>query len=210
MKFKVQSLLILLLLVVASRAQAREAIDFFTMPQADFPMIDSMTRMDMADYFRSGMAKTSNPIISEPVRILSAEPLQMTFMEGTGVETTIGILAKSADTLLVVTRRISMPQLDGPVTVYDASWQKLDPQPFAGTVLSDWLTDEGKSRREEVQASLPFLLYTTKFDPQSKKLTLTLAMDQYFSPGDELKMVNACLRPQVQYRYDGKRFRPVR
>lgn len=197
------------LLVTAAGAGAREAIDFFTMPEAAVPLVDTNTRLDMTDYFRSGMHRPSKNTVDEPCVILGAEASAVTFQPAPDVETTLAVLTGGkADTVLMTVTTIRLPQAESEVAFYDSSWQPLAKSPLVAPLLKDWLTAEGASERDAVESWLPFIITSAAYDPAAKRLTFSNNMKEYYAGDEDLALLDRWIRPSLSYVFDGKRFRP--
>lgn len=194
-------------LLAAAKVQARTPLDFFKAPEAKLPLLENTTRLDMADYFESGMSVDSKNLVDDPVRILGADSTSMKFRDSSLTESALSLLTTGPDTLLVLTQTIRMPQLDGRVQVYDKSWQPLADGTMPDYSLDDWLTEAGKADRDEVESRLPFILATPAFDPATRRLTWTNTMMSMLA-GDEMAAdVAKWLRPAISYSWNGKKFK---
>lgn len=192
-------------------AQSRTAMDFFRMGGADvaIPLVDSLSRMDMADYFDSGIARASKNRAQGEAIIVSASPETVVFKQAGDIESVLYVVtAPGADTLLMVTETLSLPQEDTRVAFYNKNWNPVARQPLETPGLEDWLTADGLKNVDAVADALPFMLVTWKYAPDTRVLTLTHNMGQYFSKSpDQLAILEKYVRPQLSYTFDGKKFK---
>lgn len=201
------SILLSATLLLPVTVTARTPLDFFKAPEAQLALLDVPTRLDMADYFESGMAVDSKNAVGDPVRILSADSTSMKFRDASNTETALSLLTSGTDTLLVMTQTIHMPQLDGRVRIFDKSWQPLPDGTVPDYTLADWLTEAGKAERTEVESWLPFILATPSFDPAARRLTWTNTMMSMLAGDEESANVAKWLKPSISYSWTGKKFK---
>lgn len=189
---------------------ARTVSDFFTDPAADhvFGLVDCNTRLDMIDYYNSGINHTSTNILDGEASItdLDSEGRSMRFSAAKGVDTQLVVLNLASDTVLMVIETLPLPQLDSRISFYDEQWNPVSRRPLSAPVLADWLTEEGKARRSEVEALIPFILEKAEYDPDSATLTMSHTMDSYLADKDAKAHIAAWLRPSLSYKLKGKKF----
>lgn len=188
-------------------AAARTALDFFTDPAAAVRFVDTNTRLDMADYFRSGMAYSSASQLDEPVRIISADSLKVTYRNASLTEATLSVMATGKDTVLVMTQTYRLPLPESRVLMFGKDWKPVRHSSFRDHELNDWLTAQGRAERGEVEAWLPFITATASFDPAARRITWTNTMDQYFAGKEEADRLKRWIKPEISFTFDGKRFR---
>lgn len=197
-----------LLVLTSAGAGAREAIDFFKMPTAVVPLVDTNTRLDMADYYSSGMHRPSKNTVDEPCVILSAGPSTVTFSPAPDVRTTLAVLTGGkADTVLMTITTVQVPQAESTLAFYDSLWQPLDKEPIVRPLLKDWLTEQGAAEREAVESWLPFLLTSAEYNPETLRLTFSNNMKEFYAGDEDLDLLDKWIRPSLSYVFDGKRFR---
>lgn len=186
---------------------ARTALDFFTDPAAPIGFVSANTRLDMADYFREGMAYDSKNVFDEPVRIIRADSVSVTFRTASQCETTLSLLECAGDTILITAETVRLPQPDGKVEMWDTAWNPLAKPVISDYTLDDWLTDQGRAERSEVEAWLPFMLAVPQFDAASGRLVWTNTLGSYFAGSEESDRIARWLKPSLSYTFDGRRFR---
>lgn len=201
-------LTILTALVAALCMQARTVTDFFVLPDADaaIPLLDANTRMDMVDYYTSGIKRPSDNAAGGQVRITALDSLQLSYASENGSSMTVSLLPTPTDTLLLCIETLPLPLPDSRITVYGKNWDRTDTRILQPTVLADWLTAYGRKNRTEVEKAIPFIIADASYSPATKTLTLTHNMLQYISPEADGAMLRQALRPQLVYVFNGKRF----
>ena len=188
-------------------ASARTPLDFFCLEGADvaFPELPATTRMDMTDYFNSSMARPSTNAYDGEAIIDSADSATLTVRPATATTVQLSVLP-GADTVLCVIETLALPQPDSRISFYTTDWAPLRKAPLDAPVLADWLTDEGRRQRAEVEAWLPFLIASATYDPETATLVITNEMQKYFAGDDDLQQLQEWLRPSLTYKWNGRRF----
>lgn len=193
----------------ANAAGVTPAAVFADAPAAVFPTIDRMTRLDMLDYFNSGSDKPSKNALAGNARVLSLSDSQIT-VETSGAQTVeISLLPQKSDTLLVVVTTIKTPVADSSVDVYTSAWKPAGTGRFTAPGLEQWMLPEAKDQKEDLENLYPFTLTSATFDPQTGVLTLTNNLGEYL-PEIESKGREKLLRSSLSYRWNGKRFDPIK
>ncbi len=121
------------------------AVDaFINAPTAVFPSIDSMTRMDMADYFTSGSPKPSKNVFKGDCRIVSATPSQMTVTTTDASECELSLLPMAGDTIIMVVTTLQTPTPDSSVKFYTyPDWKPIEKELFIVHSGADILRHSG-------------------------------------------------------------------
>ncbi len=71
--------------------------------------------------------------------------------------------------------------------------------------MKDWLTAEGKKNAQDVESLVPFMLINYSYDPASATLTLTNNTASFMSD-DIYSLVADYLKPQLTYKWNGRKF----
>ncbi len=177
-------------------------------PDAVIPVIDRNTRLDMIDYFTAGLPKASVNRLGGQCSIVEMTDSSATFMLTDSISCQLFVLnpASTAPIIGIITTYAD-PIADSSVQFYNSRWQ-----PLAGVLaepgLADWLTPEGKRRRALVEEELPFILAAYRFIPEQQMLVAVNNTARYFAPADSPQALGL-LKPELAYRWDGKRFKPA-
>lgn len=190
-----------------ARLTARQA--FTEAPQSVFPLLNLDARLDMIDYFESGMANTSKNAMEGQSRITAMTPDKVSISMSEASDYELCLLPTAdGDTAIAVIATVATPAPDSRMSVYSKDWSKnLTSGAFSKPVLSDWLSEEGKERAAEVEGLVPFLLISYSYDPASGVLTLTNNTGRFLS-SDIYEIVKPCLKGSITYKWNGKQFVP--
>lgn len=196
-----------LLLCAGAGARGPAERRFITAPKDNSVfLVDSLTRLDMLDYFRAGNATPSANVGGGPSQLLAVDSMQIVVTTGKGTLQRLRLLpGAKGDTVILVVSTFPLATPVATVRLYDDQWQPLPDDRLPRPRLADWLRD-GK-RRAEAERLLPFVAYGADYDPATATLTLTHSMDTYYADPDERALAAALLRPALTYRWDGKRFK---
>ncbi|MDE5786108.1 MAG: DUF3256 family protein, partial [Duncaniella sp.] len=175
-------------------------------PNSVFPLLDNSTRMDMIDYFNSGMTNTSTNNLKgqSAVTALSDKTLSVKMTDSSTAQ--IAVLDAGSGQVIAVISTVAAPGLDSSIAFFDADWSPLpDGNYFAKPSIDDWLTDEGKANKAEVEMQVPFMLASYNYDPATGKLLLINNLNRFLDE-DIYEIVSPYLRPTLSYTWNGKKF----
>lgn len=181
----------------------REA--FVNAPRQVIAAIDSITRLDMLDYYTSGSSVASRNAFGGDSRVTLLSEDAITVSTSTSSEIMMAVLPGKRDTMLLVVNTLALPAPDSKAAIYDSHWNEAGKklQLPDHNDLSLWLKPESKSNRRELENLIPFVpaIYTYK----DGVLTVTNTLGRLI-PADDYKKVKTCLKPSVSYRWDGKKW----
>ena len=191
-------------------AQGTVANAFKNAPASIIPLLSTDARLDMIDYFTSNMSTPSNNTQGGKSRIDALSPESMHVILTPASELQIVALPAGADSLIAIISTVNTPAPDSKISVYSADWrQNLTAKTFAEPDIRQWLTDEGKRHADEVEMQLPFMLVSYIYDPATATLTMTNNSESFLAR-EVYETISAYLRPTLAYRWNGKKFEPVR
>lgn len=175
-------------------------------PSAGIFLIDSITRMDMLDYYRSGSATPSAAIIGGTARVTEEKPMSIKLTVGQ-TDFQLALLYDGKNTIIALIETVASTVPDSHITFYDRNWNELPKQKglFKSPALKDWLTEDGKRERAYIEEVVPFIMAIYDYDPDSKVLTISNTMENYYTPED-WKDISAKLKASIAYRWNGKQF----
>lgn len=191
----------------AFNCAARSVKDFFvSAPRQVIPLLDKNSRLDMIDYFNSGLG-TSTPNNlggGSALTSLGDNRMDIKLTEGSNME--LALVSAGTDTLLVVINTVLTPVADSKLAMYSPDWSaNVTSRTFATPSLSDWLTQAGSKRSGDVAQVLPFMLVQYDFAPETGILTLTNNTRKFV--GEEIyQIVEGLIYPQLIYKWNGKKF----
>ena len=191
----------------ASYGQLTAGQAFVDAPRAVFPLLDRDAKLDMVDYYNSGVATPTKNVMDGKSLITSMAPMKMNFTMTDASCYEIDMLPTAdGDTLIALIGTVATPAPDSQMTLYTKDWgANVTPAHFTKPVLADWLTSEGKSGSGEVEGLVPFLLIGYTYDPGSRTLTLTNNTRRFLS-ADVYEIVEPCLKQTMTYSWNGKKF----
>ncbi len=180
-------------------------------PSPGMFLVDSLTCLDMLDYYRSGSDRPSASIIGGKARVTGETPMKLSLRLGESSDYTIALLPASADTVVAVIETLDLTVPDSNIRFYDMDWQPVSkPEKiFKEPELKQWLTAEGAANRTQVEEKLPFMMWTADYEPETGLLTLTNTMDRYFHD-DDREMLKPLLKEQITFVWNGKSFAPAK
>lgn len=182
---------------------------FAKAPARVFPTVDSLTRLDMIDYFNSGSPKASRNLLRGDCRVTAVSDSRLEFSSsGISVHSLELIPAAKGDTVIMLISTLDTPAEDSRVRFFDSSWRELEGL-MGEPVLDDWLTDAGRAERDDVENAVPFILYKASYDPATATLTLTFSPDGYL-PREALDVARSGIRESLAYHWNGRKMQLVK
>lgn len=197
----------LLLGAGAAFAQLSASAAFANAPQNIFPLLDYNTKLDMIDYFNSGMATPSKNAMDGKSRITALSPhkLVVSMTDASTYELAV-VPTADGDTLIAVITTVATPAPDSQLTMFTKDWSSnVTGSVFSKPALIDWLTDDSKDNIGEVEGIVPFMLIGYSYDPAAKTLTMTNNTGKFVSP-ELYEMVSPSLKSSITYKWNGKKF----
>lgn len=197
----------LLLMACSVSVSAKKAVEaFVNAPRQIFPLLDRNTRLDMVDYFVSGSDKQSKNALDGGSSLTSLTDGDLTIRMTESSNVQVAILPAPADSLVAVITTVLTPTPDSKIAIYSSDWsQNLTSKCFSAPEVKDWLNDEGRKNRDEVEALVPFLLVSYSYNPELSQLTLTNNTHEFLSE-DIYAIVEPYLHKTLIYNWNGKRF----
>lgn len=179
------------------------AIDFFQFAD-EFETIDPSVRLDMLDYYASGMIKQMPTRLNGMAAIDSIEGGHYIKVTTSAVsETEVRMYdTKSGDKVFAVVNRVKLPATDCRLRVVQTSEKGLVTLPFTAPTVDDFLTVKDKKLRKDLLSRFDFPLVDYHFLPNGD-IEARLSTEGYLSRED-----SAAVAPYVgktlTYKWDGK------
>lgn len=198
-----------------SAATTNPATLFINAPQSRFPFLPKMKRMDMVDYYNSGVSRPSDNLLGGKSRVLELTPeqIKVELVEGGMSTTSLSVVpAGKNDTIIVVVSNVLTPAPDGMISFYTTDWKELKgKQPlFEQPTFDDWLVKGiNSSVRNDIRNAVPFIMAQYSFDPTTGILTLTQTADQYL-PRADYDLARDHLLKQLRYKWNGKKMEKLK
>lgn len=191
------------------KATARSA--FEVMPAEVFSLILPDVKLDLLDYYDSGVTPPRNnkkfatlgPIDTITPNLLS---IQLTPQR----KADIVILPRKKDSIIMLIDRMGSTDVDSRISFYDTKWNPLDAAKiFSEPLLADWLKTNEPDQRLLVENALPFMMYNAIYNPETQRLTLNRNVGSILAIEDA-STVNSALRPSLTYIWTGEAFKQAK
>ena len=198
----------------AASAQQTPASLFINAPQSRFPFLPKMKRMDMVDYYNSGVGRGSDNLLGGKSRILELTPdqIKVELVEGGMSTTTLSIVpyAKN-DSLVIAVSNVSTPAPDGMISFYTTDWKEVDTNRlFEAPTFDDWLPKGiDRTLRDDIRNAVPFVMAQYSFDPSTQILILTQTAAQYL-PKADYAIAKDHLVKELRYKWNGKKMEKIK
>lgn len=197
---KNKSLITSLILAVAalcSKAQTTP-FDFFLMDEANEAVFctEPINRLDMVDYFRSGLDTGTRLVHNQSGRILNATDRSLTWQITPGITSTLYVVGKGKKPRLLVVETIDDPAPDSRLMWFDARWNPIK-APVDIPVLADWLTPEGQKDIKDVENWLPYMTATARLSDDAKAIIYTNTLKDRYLSSEDLANIDKWIKPQI-------------
>lgn len=206
--------LVVMAAAVLSAVQAVAAVDaetaFKSAPVSVFPLLDRSTRLDMVDYYNSGMDTPSGNALDGKSRITRLTPRTLDIRMTDASAYSLNILDMGNGSAIAVVRTVDTPAPDSKMTVYTDDWATvITDKVFSRPVLRDWLTAEGRKNIDEVESLVPFLMIDYQIDTENSSLKLTNNLKTFLAE-EIYEMVAPYFLESLTYKWDGRKFNLVK
>lgn len=180
---------------------------FTTAPADVLPLLEPQTRQDMLSYYDAGRDTPSENTFGADCRILSLDDDCLKMVSGSDMITQMFVLNPTGKNQVIgVIETVATPVPDSRVTFYDTKWRNLGPAVAIDPRLSDWLPKNEHRNIADIQREVPFVLAAMHFDPATLTVVAENNMHAYYPKGDTPGSL-ALLKPQLTYKWTGKKFR---
>lgn len=178
---------------------------FTSAPESVFPLLEKNTRLDMVDYFNSGMSTSSQNKLAGQSRIISIGDNDLQFTMSSSSQYQIAILPMGDKQIIALIETISTPAPDSNISFYTADWQKYTENVHEQSGVKQWLTAEGRDNEAMVESIVPFMLSSMKYNPENQTLTLSNNVKQFLG-ADMYSMIESYIKSTRLFTWNGKRF----
>lgn len=177
--------------------------DFFLITD-EFATIDSSVRLDMLDYYASGMRKhMSTRLSGEAVIDSIAGNDYMKVTTSSVSETEVRMYAaKSGGKVFAVVNRVKLPAVDCRLRVVKDTDNGLIELPFAAPTVDDFLTVNDKKLKKDLLSRFDFTLIDYQFLPDGA-IEARLSTDGYL-PREDAAAVAPYVKKCLTYAWNGK------
>ena len=206
MKHIFASITLLVASAVSVSAQLTASQAFVDAPQKVFPLLDHNVRMDMVDYFNSGLETPSGNALNGQSVITELTPSSVSVKMTDSSTSQLTLLPAGNDTIIAIVSTVAAPGLDSNIRFFNRDWTPIpDGRCFSRPGWDQWLNDNGKGHRDEVMMQVPFMLASYVIDPVTGVLTVTNNLGKFLDE-DVYEMVAPYLQPQLSYTWNGKKY----
>lgn len=201
---RVLYVIVFLMAILPLSMDGRTAADFFVdAPTSQLLLLDRNTRLDMLDYFNSGMATTSTNTLNGRSKIVRNEPLSLVVEVSSSSTMQFALVTLKSDTLIAVIETVNTPVPDSSIRFYKSDWTEAKAQPEMPTYKS-FITKEKKAAVKT--ATLPdMIFYTIDFDAEHGEFVFLNTTTGYYVAADRPDGVDL-MSPSIIMRFDGKKF----
>lgn len=207
---KIALLIVTLMAAMGCYAQSTTDVSevFANAPSSVFPLLDVNTRLDMVDYFKSGMTTPSQNALEGKSQITELTPDYIDVKMTDSSTAQLIVLPAGKQEYVAMINTVASPGLDSNMKVFlldNGEWGAAQLTAFSKPGWKEWLTDDGQSHRDEVEMQVPFMLVSYKYNPASKQLVLTNNLSKFLDK-DLYEDIAVYLRPQLVYTWNGSKF----
>lgn len=182
----------------------RTALDFFTeAPDSVTVLLPKNTRLDMTDYYRSGLSTPSTNGYDGKSAISMADDSRVR-VKVSDRSTIEMALLPGADTVIAVIETVATPVRDSGIRFYRTSDWKLLASPTLSS--ADFLTEEGRKARISPADMPAFLFVSAEYNPDENVFVFTNNTDSaYYSKDNSQPAGLKYLQHSISRRFDGKK-----
>lgn len=182
---------------------ARNAADFFaTAPKEAVPLLTVNNRLDMLDYYHSGVETATANVLEGRSRISSEDSLRLTAILSPNSTLQVAIMPNKGDTIVAFIETVASPVYDSGISFYRASdWKRL-PDPVLPSSDDFIIPDK---RGAVATTEMPSLFFIgIDYDPEQE---LLLISNNSFDmlPAGEIPKAASLMESVQAYRYDGRK-----
>lgn len=173
---------------------------FVTAPREVIVAIDSLTRLDMIDYYDAQSTVASRNAMGGEAMVTSITDSSITLNTSKSSQVTITLLPTRRDTVIMVINTLALPTPDSYMTLYNSRWEELPQkqQLRSHNDLTLWLLPVSKARQQDIENAIPFIPAIYTYNNGTLTVTHTL---KRLLPVDEYDMVKDHLRPSLTYQF---------
>lgn len=192
--------------VVSVSAQLTARSAFTSAPSSLLLTLPQNMRLDMLDYYDSGIDRSSRDVFGANCRIDSLSDNAVSVTIGDIRKLSLYILGAGGEKpVIMAIDRLRTPAVDSTISFYNSKWEQQPTDKLISLpLLADWTGKTDKDRRERIENALPFVMYDADFNPESSKLTFSLSTDGYVAREDSA-FVTDNLKKTLTYTFNPKR-----
>ncbi|MDE6383859.1 MAG: DUF3256 family protein [Paramuribaculum sp.] len=190
----------------ASQAQTESVkATFMAIPSEVAPLISEYAKLDMIDYFESGMETPTANVLGGKMRLTELTPDHIAAELGTAQTLDVYLLPSGADTLAMYISTLTVPVADSYINIVNSDTVDVTARTFKAPEFRDWLSSQGKKQRKYVESELTYVNSVCLYSPDSGVLTLKMRYPATLSQ-EVISKLEPLLLPELQYKWTGKKF----
>lgn len=176
------------------------------MPNALFPYIDQTSRLDLMDYYDSGIEKKVPNQLGDSARIVLIDDAMLSIEYAPGCEISLIPLHRKNDELIMILQTLDIPDRDTSIKFFTHDWKPIDSSKLIDLPkTSDWFAVKDKAKKTLIEENVPFMTMCAVYDADTSKLRLIPTPGDYIAP-EHLEEVKGLLYPSFEYLWTGKKF----
>ena len=207
------TILVMLTALSPVAGSARTLADLFASePGNIFPLLTSVNRLDMVDYYNSGQVVDIGNNLLGTSRLLEMDSTYLKVQTSASRVVEMRMRQVGKDTVLTVIETVMTPVPDSRLTQWNSHWQRyISDRLFSMPSIDDFIV--GKMPRElraDLQDAMIFPLIQLTFKGENHDtIEATHGLEQFLVP-NEYKRFAQYLKPTINYRFNGLKIKPVK
>lgn len=189
-------------------AGAREARDFLVeAPPQVIPMLEKNTRLDMIDYFATGLSTPSTNTLNGKSRITSMSEQSVDVQISRDATLQLVVLPAGSDTTIAVIETVLTPVADSGIRLFRASdWTPLPSPAMPGNKA---FLDPAKAKQAKGVEMPPMLFVSCAYLPETGFFRFTNNTAAFYTSADTPESLQL-LSPHIDMRLKGKKFTEIK
>lgn len=185
---------------------ARNASTFFVeAPPSVIGIFDRNSRLDMLDYYRSGLATPTSNVLGGKSRVTGERPELVSVNVSDRTRIDLALLKVKGDTIIALIETVMTPVPDSSIRFYRKDWSEIE-SPASPTTL-DFVAK--KDRKRLADSTMPVDFITAEYLPERGIFRFTNHSAEYYVP-TEIPQILEHADSTITMRFDGKKFIPAR
>lgn len=192
---------------------ARTLADLFASePGNIFPLLTSVNRLDMVDYYNSGQVVDIGNNLLGTSRLLEIDSTYLKVQTSARRVVEMRMRQVGKDTVITVIETVMTPVPDSRLTQWNSHWQRyISDRLFSMPSIDDFIVGKMPLElRADLQDAMIFPLIQLTFKGENHDtIEATHGLEQFLVP-NEYKRFAQYLKPTINYRFNGLKIKPVK
>ena len=207
------TILVVLMALSPVTGSARTLADLFaTEPGNIFPLLTSVNRLDMVDYYNSGQIVDIGNNLLGGSRLLEMDSTYLKVQTSASRVVEMRMRKVGKDTVLTVIETVMTPVPDSRLTQWNSHWQQYTSEKlFTMPTIDDFIVVKmPRDLRADLQDAMIFPLIQLTFKGENHDaIEATHGLEPFLAPS-EYKRFAQYLKPSISYRFNGLKIKPVK